>query len=116
MLYLTLATFSVEKNVPERRKYGMSDRNVSESKKQKAEDFQPTKKWHTKPSAPKGKQRSKLKHYRWRSTSKCLSSLELTLSHLDKKVSSLLKLAQVASQHVREKHVTIFHIYISGWA
>ena len=60
-------TFSVKKKVPERRKYRMSDRSVFESEKEKAEDFQPTKKWRTKPSAPKGKQRSKLKRYRWRS-------------------------------------------------
>jgi len=40
--------------VPERRKYGMSNRSVFESEKEKAEDFQPTvKKWCTKPSAPK---------------------------------------------------------------
>ena len=48
VLSLTLATFSVEK-VPERRKYGMSDRSVFESEKEKAEDFQPTKKCRTKP-------------------------------------------------------------------
>ena len=36
VLSLTSATFSVEKKVSERRKYGMSDRSVSESKKQKA--------------------------------------------------------------------------------
>ena len=43
VLSLTLATFSVKK-VPERRKYGMSDRSVIESEKEKVEDFQPTKK------------------------------------------------------------------------
>ena len=68
VLSLTSATFSVEMKVSERRKYGMSDWSVSESEKEKAEDYKgPTKKWHTKPSAPKGKQRSKLKRYRWRS-------------------------------------------------
>ena len=55
VLSLTLATFSVENKVPERRKYGMNDWSVFESEKEKAEDFQPTKKWRTKPSAPKGK-------------------------------------------------------------
>ena len=55
VLSLTLATFSVEKKVPERRKYGMSDQSVVASKKEKAEDFQPKKKRRTKPSAPKGK-------------------------------------------------------------
>ena len=49
--------------MPERRKYGVSDRSVFESEKEKAEDFQPTKKYCTKPSVPKGKQRSKLKCY-----------------------------------------------------
>jgi len=63
-------TFSVEKKVPERRKYGMSDRSVFESEKEKAEDFQPTKKHWTKQSAPKGKQRRQLKHYCWKSISK----------------------------------------------
>ena len=67
MLSLTSATFSVEKKVSERRKYGMSDWSVPESEKEKAEDFKPTKKWRTKPSAPKGKQHSKLKRYHWRS-------------------------------------------------
>ena len=66
MLSLTLANFSVEN----RHKYGMSDRSVFDSEKEKAEDFQPTKKRCTKPSAPKGKQRSKVKHYRWKSISK----------------------------------------------
>ena len=63
-------TFSVEKKVPERLKYGMSDRSVFESEKEKAEDFQPTKKRWTKPSAPKGKQRRQLKRYCWKSISK----------------------------------------------
>ena len=67
MLSLTLATFSVKKKVPERHKYGMSDWSVFESKKEKVKDFQPTKKRPTKPSAPKGKQYSKLKHYCWKS-------------------------------------------------
>ena len=67
VLSLTLATFSVEKKVLERRKYGMSDRSVFDSEKGKTEDLQPTKKWRTKLSAPKGKQRSKLKGCRWRS-------------------------------------------------
>ena len=65
MLSLNLATFSVEK-VPERCKYGMSDWSVFDSEKEK-EDFQPTKKRPTKPSAPKGKQRSMLKRYHWKS-------------------------------------------------
>ena len=38
-----------------------------ESEKEKENDFQPTKKRRTKPSAPEGKQRSKLKRYRWKS-------------------------------------------------
>ena len=63
-------TFSVKKKVPERRKYRMSDRSVFESEKEKAEDFQPTKKHRTKPSAPKGKQRRQLKRYHWKSISK----------------------------------------------
>ena len=70
MLSLTLATFSVENKVPERRKYGMIDQSVFDSEKEKAEDFQPTKKRPTKPSAPKGKQHSKVKRYRWKSISK----------------------------------------------
>ena len=69
-LSLTLATFSVKKKVPERRKNGISDRSIFESEKEKAEDLQPTKKRHTKPSAPKGKQRSKLNRYCWKSISK----------------------------------------------
>ena len=40
MLSLTLATFSVDKKVPERHKYGMCDRNVFESEKEKEDDFQ----------------------------------------------------------------------------
>ena len=48
----------------------MSDWSVFESEKEKAEDFDPTKKRRTKPSVPKGKQRSKLKRYRWKSISK----------------------------------------------
>ena len=60
VLSLTLATFSVDKKVQERRKYGMSDRSVFESEKEE-DDFQPTKKHRTKLSAPKGKLRSKLK-------------------------------------------------------
>ena len=39
VLSLTLATFSVEKKVSEKRKYGMSDRSVFESEKEK-DDFQ----------------------------------------------------------------------------
>ena len=62
-------TFSVEKKVPERRKYGMSDRSVFESEKEKAEDLT-YKETRTKPSAPKGKQRRQLKRYRWKSISK----------------------------------------------
>ena len=69
VLCLTLATFSVDKKVQERRKYGMSDQSVFESEKEK-DGFQPTKKCRTKPSAPKGKQRSKLKCCRWKSISK----------------------------------------------
>ena len=69
MLVLSL-TFSVEKKVPERRKYGMSDRSLFESEKEKVEDFQPTKKHQTKLSAPKEKQRRQLKCYRWKSISK----------------------------------------------
>ena len=54
MLSLTLATSRVDKKMPERRKYGMSDRSVFESKKDKEDDFQPTKKRRrTKPSASK---------------------------------------------------------------
>ena len=56
--------------MPERLKYGMSDWSIFESEKEKAEDFQPTKICRTKPSAPKGKQRSKLKRYCWKSISK----------------------------------------------
>ena len=55
VLSLTLATFSVDKKVQERCKYGTSDRSVFESKKGKEDDFQPTKKCRTKPFAPKGK-------------------------------------------------------------
>ena len=40
VLSLTLATFSVEKKVSERRKYGMSDRSVFESEKEKEDDLQ----------------------------------------------------------------------------
>ena len=40
VLSLTLATFSVEKKVSERRKCGMSDRSVFESEKEKEDDFQ----------------------------------------------------------------------------
>ena len=53
VLSLTLATFSVDKKVQERRKYGMSDQSVFESEKEEG-DFQPTKKRRTKPSARKG--------------------------------------------------------------
>ena len=60
----TLATFGVDK-VPERRKYGMSDPSGLESEKEKDCDFQPTKKWRTKPSASKGKQSTSLKRYCW---------------------------------------------------
>ena len=70
VLSLTLATFSVENKVPERRKYRMIDRSVFDSEKEKAEDFQPTKKRPTKPSAPKGKQHRPLKRYCWKSISK----------------------------------------------
>ena len=42
VLSLTLATFSVEKKVSERRKCGMSDRSVFESEKEKEDDFQHT--------------------------------------------------------------------------
>ena len=42
VLSLTLATFSVEKKVSERRKYGMSDQSVFESEKEKEDDFQHT--------------------------------------------------------------------------
>ena len=55
VLSLTLATFSVDKKVQERCKYGTSDRSVFESEKGKEDDFQPTKKCRTKPFAPKGK-------------------------------------------------------------
>ena len=41
VLSLTLATFSVEKKMSERRKYGMSDRSVFESEKGE-DDFQHT--------------------------------------------------------------------------
>ena len=40
VLSLTLATFSVEKKVSERRKCVMSDRSVFESEKEKEDDFQ----------------------------------------------------------------------------
>ena len=60
VLSLTLATFSVDKKVQGRRKYGLSDQSVFESEKEE-DNFQPTKKCRTKPPAPKGKQRSKLK-------------------------------------------------------
>ena len=68
MLSLTLATFSVDKKV-----HWMSDLSIFKSEKEKEDDFQPTMK-HTKPSAPKGKQRSKLKCYCWKSISKGLCS------------------------------------------
>ena len=48
----------------------MSDQSFFESEKEKEDDFQPTKKRRTKPSAPKGKQRGKLKCCRWKSISK----------------------------------------------
>ena len=70
VLSLTLATFSVDKKVEEKYKYRMSDRSVFESEKEKEDDFQPAKKHRTKPSAPKGKQRSKLKCCHWKSISK----------------------------------------------
>ena len=44
LLSLALATFSFDKKVPEKRKYGISDRSVFESEKEKEDDFQPTKK------------------------------------------------------------------------
>ena len=62
---LTLATFGVEK-VPERRNMGCLTGAFLRARK---DDFQPTK-HRTKPSAPKGKQRNKLKCFRWRSISK----------------------------------------------
>ena len=39
VLSFTLATFSVDKKAPERRKYGRSDWSIFESEKEKAEDF-----------------------------------------------------------------------------
>ena len=53
VISLTLATSRVDKKMPERHKYGMSDRSVFESKKDKDNDFQPTKKRCTKLSASK---------------------------------------------------------------
>ena len=44
----------------------MSDQSIFESEK-KEDDLQPTKKCRTKPSAPKGKQLSKLKCFCWKS-------------------------------------------------
>ena len=64
VLSLTLATFSVDKKVEEKYKYRMNYRSIFESEKEE-DDFQPAKKHHTKLSAPKGKQRSKLKCCRW---------------------------------------------------
>ena len=40
VLFLTLATFTVEKKVSERRKYGMSYRSAFESEKEKEDNFQ----------------------------------------------------------------------------
>ena len=40
VLSLTLPTVNVEKKVSERRKYGMSDRSVFESEKEKEDNFQ----------------------------------------------------------------------------
>ena len=45
----------------------MGDWSIFASEKEKEDDFQPTKKRRTKLSTPKGKQRSKLKVYHWRS-------------------------------------------------
>ena len=67
-----LASVGVHKKEPESRKYGMSDRSDFESGKEKDDDFQPTKKSYMKLSAPKGKQGTSLKHYHWRSISKCM--------------------------------------------
>ena len=52
----TLATTDVEKKVPERHRYGMSDPSGFQSEKEKHQDFQPTKKRCTKLSTFKGKQ------------------------------------------------------------
>ena len=48
----------------------MNDRSGFESEKEKEDDLQPTKKRRTKPSAPKGKQGTSLKSYRWKTISK----------------------------------------------
>ena len=48
-----------------------------ESENEKEDDFQPTKKRHPKPSAPKGKQRSKLKRYRWRYSEDTVGSFDV---------------------------------------
>ena len=53
VISLTLATFSVDKKAPERHKYRMSDWSVFGSEKDKDDNFQPTKKRCTKPSASK---------------------------------------------------------------
>ena len=80
VLSLTLATVSVEKKVSERRKYGMSDRSIFESEKEE-DDFQPTKKHHTKPSVPK----RKLKRYCWKSNLKgiCSENTDDTVGSFD---------------------------------
>ena len=60
----------------------MSDRSVFESKKEG--NFQPTKERRTKLSPPKGKQRSKLKHYRWKSMISSISKryvLKIPMTH-----------------------------------
>ena len=61
----------------------MSDRSVFESKNEE-DNFQPTKKRRTKLSPPKGKQRSKLKHYRWKSMISGISKryvLKIPMTH-----------------------------------
>ena len=70
VLFPTLAIVSVDKKVPERCKYAISNRSGFKSEKKKEDDLQPTKKWHMKSSAPKGKQGTLLKSYRWKTISK----------------------------------------------
>ena len=48
-----------------------------ESENEKEDDFQPTKKRRTKPSAPKGKQRSKLKCYLWKYSDDTVGSFDV---------------------------------------
>lgn len=52
MLSPAFATINVVKKVPERHKYGISDQSIFEHEREE-DDFQPTKKQHTKPGCSK---------------------------------------------------------------